>query len=147
MITVIQQDLLTLNCDVIAHQVNCKGVMGSGLAYQIRKHYPKVYAKYRKACALSDLLGKVQVISTDNYFVANLFAQFNFGTTQQHTDYNALALCLIKLRDHMLSNNLTTLGLPYGLGCGLAGGNWNVVSHIIKDVFTPTDITVYICKK
>ena len=37
----------------------------------------------------------------------------------------------------------------YGLGCGLAGGDWNVVYNIINDVFYDCDdnyLHVYICK-
>jgi hypothetical protein len=48
----------------------------------------------------------------------------------------------------MIAKGLTTLALPYGLGCGLAGGDWKVVYEIIRDVFTPASdkIAVIICK-
>ena len=32
---------------IICHQVNCKGVMGAGLAKQIRDKWPDVYDRYR----------------------------------------------------------------------------------------------------
>ena len=41
------------------------------------------------------------------------------------------------------------MGIPYGLGCGLAGGDWNVVYNIINDVFYDCDdnyLHIYICK-
>ncbi|WP_411668007.1 hypothetical protein [Bacillus subtilis] len=39
MIKIIQGDLLEAKENIIAHQVNCKGVMGSGIALQIKKKY------------------------------------------------------------------------------------------------------------
>ena len=43
-------DLLTAPQKCIAHQVNCQGVMGSGVARAIRNEYPKgtskKYTKY-----------------------------------------------------------------------------------------------------
>lgn len=147
MISIVHTDLLASHCDVIAHQVNCQGVMGAGLAKQIRTRYPDVYTVYKKVCdTQSELLGKVQLVATPDCRVANLFAQFTYGTDCKQTDYDALTLCLLKLRDRMLQLNLKTLGLPYGLGCGLAGGDWAIVYEIIRTVFSPVDIDVYICK-
>lgn len=150
MITTIQHDLLTLDCDVIAHQVNCQGVMGAGLAKQIRTRYPNVYEKYCNACTrfpATDLLGKIQIITTPNKpKIANLFAQQYYGRDRKHTSYDALRMCFIKLRDYALTNNLTTIGLPYGIGCGLAGGDWKIVTRLIEDIFKPSKLTVYICK-
>ena len=33
---------------VVCHQVNCQGVMGAGLAAQIRRMFPGVYDDYRR---------------------------------------------------------------------------------------------------
>lgn len=150
MFTFISGDLLHADTDVIAHQVNCQGVMGAGLARQIRNIHPVVYTKYKTACEQMtdiDLLGKVQVISTTPYRIANLFAQRYYGRVGRYTDYSALQQCLTKLKDYMLQHNLNSIGLPEGLGCGLAGGSWDVVSTIITRVFTDTDIHVKIYKK
>lgn len=148
MISIVCSDLLTSHCEVIAHQVNCKGVMGAGLAKQIRSRYPDVYTSYKKACnTQTDLLGKVQLVATPDCRVANLFSQSDYGTGKCYTNYEALTMCLIKLRYRMEVLGLKELGLPYGLGCGLAGGNWKIVYEIIRDVFTPSKITVYICKR
>ena len=148
MVSIVCSDLLTSYCEVIAHQVNCKGVMGAGLAKQIRSRYPDVYTSYKKACnTQTDLLGKVQLVATPDCRVANLFSQSDYGTGKCYTNYEALATCLTKLRYRMEVLGLKSLGLPYGLGCGLAGGNWKIVYEIIKDVFTPSKITVYICKR
>ena len=44
-------DVLKSGADVICHQVNCKGVMGTGLALQVKKQNPKLFQEYRLVCA------------------------------------------------------------------------------------------------
>ena len=146
MIRYLSMDVLDTDTDLVAHQVNCKGVMGAGLARQIRAQFPDVYEAYRRACnnvdRSSDLLGKIQI----KQGIVNLFAQDGYGTDRRYTDYKALATCLNKLALYMTEHQMKTLALPYGMGCGLAGGDWKIVHEIIRDIFTPSDITVYICK-
>ena len=36
--------------------------------------------------------------------------------------------------------------IPYKIGCGLAGGNWNIVEKMIYEVFDNTNVTCFICK-
>jgi O-acetyl-ADP-ribose deacetylase (regulator of RNase III) len=146
MVRYLSIDILDTKTELIAHQVNCKGVMGAGLARQIRAQFPAVYKAYHRACSSvaksSDLLGKIQI----KQGVVNLFAQDGYGTDKQYTDYKALETCLYKLASYMTEHKMKTLALPYGLGCGLGGGDWKVVHEIIRDIFTPSEITVYICK-
>jgi len=147
MISVVKRDILTMNCDVIAHQVNCRGFMGAGLAKQIRDKYPTVYTRYKKYCPDASLLGKIQVLKTNKVYIANLFAQVDIGTNSCHTNYNALEKCFRTLCKYMVQNNLHSVAIPYGIGCGLAGGDWKIVSKIIKDVFAGESLALFICKK
>ena len=38
------------------------------------------------------------------------------------------------------------LGLPYGISCGLAGGNWGIIKAMIEDIFLDSPIQCYIVK-
>ncbi len=38
------------------------------------------------------------------------------------------------------------LGLPYGISCGLAGGNWGIIEAMIRDIFEDSLIKTYIVK-
>ena len=40
-------DLLSSKERIIVHQVNCRGVMGAGIAKQIKEKWPDVYTSYR----------------------------------------------------------------------------------------------------
>ena len=50
MIEYIEGDLLKTNVEVIIHQTNCKGVMGAGIALQIKNNYPEVFKYYVYFC-------------------------------------------------------------------------------------------------
>lgn len=66
-------DILVYPSVVIGQQVNCKGVMGAGLAKSIRDKYPIVYTEYRNALERDkNLLGHCQFVRVqDNKIVAN----------------------------------------------------------------------------
>ena len=52
MIKIIQGDILKSKENIRAHQTNSVGIMGSGLAKQIKKIYPEAYEDYKKFCYL-----------------------------------------------------------------------------------------------
>ena len=35
------------------------------------------------------------------------------------------------------------IGFPYKIGCGLAGGDWNVVESIINEIFKDYKVEIY----
>lgn len=140
-------NLLDADVDAILHQVNCQGVMGSGLAKQIRNKYPSVYKHYHEVCSLyssDQLLGKIQVVevkrSGKTLSVVNVFGQKNYGTDRVQTDYIALRSCLVYVNDCFKNKSV---GIPFGMSCGLAGGDWNIVSDIIKEELRDCDVTIY----
>lgn len=151
-IKVIQGDLLDAKTDIIAHQTNCMGIMGSGVALAIRQKYPKVYNGYRLHCRKCNrgygLLGTCQLLPTDKVtpkFVANLFGQFEIG--HGATDYKALKAAMLELRDFMQMRGYSSVAMPYGIGCGLGGGDWDTVLGIIEEIFGSfPDITVELWK-
>ena len=136
---------------ILVHQVNCQGVMGAGLAKQIRQLFPKAYNDYIIACKsnntthnTSNLLGKVYYSQVNNnQIIAHLFGQNYFGYKGVYTDYNALNKGFKNINSVAKKYNLPVY-IPYKIGCGLAGGDWNKVQSIIKANLT--DCEYYICK-
>lgn len=148
MIKIVEGNILDATEDIIAHQVNCQKVMGSGLAKQIRNKYPYAYDAYNKYCERvkdkKDLLGEVCLAVSDynDKTIAHLFGQFYYGRDKQYTDYEALKKSLTKLLYWATIYN-NSIALPCNLGSGLAGGDWNIVYKIIEDVFQDYDVTIY----
>ena len=56
--------------------------------------------------------------------------------------YNALEICFEKMIEYIRFHN-ATVHMPR-IGCGLAGGSWDKIEHIIKKCFSEKDIQVYI---
>lgn len=154
MVIHINGDLLEADVQLIAHQTNCMGVMGRGIAAQIKTKYPEIYNQYKEFCNSyinsKNLLGQCQIIKLDdNKYIANLFGQYNYQPKNiRHTDYGALQHALIELKEWCKENNITTIGIPDHLGCGVAMGNWdNVVLPMIQNLFEEdNDITLIIVK-
>ena len=143
-------NLLDLKQGIICHQTNCIGVMGGGIALQIKNKWPKVFGEYKKECLqFKDrpeyLLGHVQDVLIDsNLVVANCYGQI-FPGNGLMTDYEAWDKILDKLKD--LSNffNLQ-LHFPWKIGCGLAGGHWPTMLHKIETAFSRKNSKVYVHK-
>ena len=145
MIMIVKGNLLNATEEIIAHQVNCQGVMGAGLALQIRNQFPSSYGAYKSVCNMkkpSELLGKIMMVGIEDKIICHMFAQLRYGRDKQHTDYNALRDCLASLNKHA-SAEKKSVALPYGIGCGLAGGDWNVVYQIIKSEMMDCNVAIY----
>ena len=137
-ITLSSGDLLSSGAQLIIHQTNCKGVMGSGIARSIRIKYPEVFPPYHRLCLEkgSSLLGKALFIKTDSgIIIANCFGQNDYGTQSRQTDYQALEHALECAANYAADADLTVVGLPYKIGCARGGGDWNIVYSIIERVF------------
>lgn len=146
LIKIVEGDILNAKEDIIGHQVNCVGVMGAGLAKQIRNKYPKAYDEYLRLVKRHDdkneLLGIVQEVEAQGRRIVNLFCQLNVGTHKQQTSYIAIDKALRRVAKRTKELSLS-VALPYGIGCGLAGGDWNTVYEIIEDAFSDYEVTLY----
>jgi len=168
MIITINKDILTVDKGVIVHSVNCVGGVG-GLAGAIARQWPKNALEYRLHVKRQKLpimlLGSVlEVPVAHNVVVANLFGQNNVGTRERQTEYAALIAGFKSIASSYFYGNdietihfgglgyekvpidLTDIYIPYKIGCGLGGADWNIVEEIINKTFEKSFNNVYICK-
>jgi O-acetyl-ADP-ribose deacetylase (regulator of RNase III) len=143
---IIEGNLLEAPEQIIVHQTNCMGVMGSGIAKQIKEKYSEVFGGYYKYCKESlaeDILGTALICETsDGKLIANVFGQIKYGTDKQYTEYDALRKALEEVRDFAKERELS-VALPYKLGCGRAGGDWNIVFDMITEIFADIPCNIY----
>lgn len=136
-------NLLTSKTDVIGHQTNCKGIAG-GLAGDVFKHHPECYEPYLQYCKVKKPLGTAQLLKmNDGRVLANIFGQNEAGAA---TDYKMVLSALKDLKKQMDSLGLKSLSLPYRMGAGIGGGDWNEIFGLIEEVFGLTPIKVILCK-
>lgn len=82
-------------------------------------------------------MGDVYIYISDK-IIANMFSQkANFNTDYYNMEY---ALKNIKC---FAKNNNYSIAMPYGIGCGIANGDWNKVYKIIEEVFKDYSVTLY----
>ena len=156
------KDVFLSDSSIICHQVNCMGVMGAGIAKQMKQKYPENFDRYKKLCdEFSDrpelLLGQCQLtINYDNArksntrYIANLFGQVGYGRDRQQTDLKSLFQAFLSLREQSRLIDKCTIAIPYGIGCGLGGAKWSDVYKIIEKVFKNDEyliVDIYKLKK
>lgn len=142
-------DIRTAKSGYIVQGVNSRNSHGSGLAKSISEKWPQVKKEYHKFYSLKGYLGigEFSIVPVDlelNLHVVNMVTQDNFGYDGKvYVSYSAIEVGLINLCKHIEFNGLEkTIHLPK-IGCGLAGGDWSIVSGIISNS-TPVDYDVYI---
>lgn len=162
MIRVVDGDIFHRDADAILHQVNCQGVMGSGVAKQVREKFPTVFKYYKARCdedkrfkeqsgsVKSSLLGLAQVCYKEDYpvddvkdkqVIINLFAQDRYGYDGNcYTDYEALRKCLKTVNKQFSGKRVA---IPYLMACHRGGGDWKTVYQMIVDELADCDVTLY----
>ncbi len=119
---------------IIAHQVNCMGKMGAGFAKQVKEAFPECFLEYETLCKNNrkKLLGTYSIYKiNDKLAIANLFGQYKYGKKENgpYTDYTALENAVVTLRNNYPS---ATIIVPDHIGCGLAGGDWDIVFPMLN---------------
>lgn len=132
---IINKDITTLKKGVLLQQVNCQNVMGSGVAKAIYLKWPIVKEEYHKFSQNKNpngLLGLIQEIKiNEDLLVVNSFTQLTYGRIGKHTNEDLLIRNIKKITDKY-SNK--TIVIPYLIGCGLGGGDWDYIFKNIKDI-------------
>lgn len=152
MIKIVNGDLLEAKENIICHACNCMGVMGSGVAKQIRKKYPQVYEEYLEKVdeytqgedLRKELLGQVHAVVIDeNKIVVNMFTQYKFGNDgKQYTNLEAMFKCLLAVRQ-VAEKNKISVAMPYKIGSYRGGAKWDEVEELILRAFNGYEVTLY----
>lgn len=137
MIKTVHGDVLAVERGIILHGCNAQGVMGSGIARQVKEQFPVAYTKYKMTEQGEGLkLGTISVASIvpKQKYIINCITQNLYGEYQRQVDYEAVAKCMEELVDRL---RVTEFVLPIcfpQIGAGLGGGNWKIISTIIDEI-------------
>lgn len=130
MVYVNMETITDASSGIIAHQVNCQGVIGAGVSGAIIEKYPEVKRGYEIWCSglrtPEQRFGTVQLIRVSHSVsVANIFSQRNYGnakkTGKKYTDENELVRSIVQICKEYPYRNVY---IPEFIGCGSAGGDW-----------------------
>lgn len=127
----VEGDLFELGLPAIGHGVNCRGMMGAGIARIFRDRYPGMYAAYNILCEKDCLpLGCVMIWKEANVTIYNLATQlFPGAEATLEAVENSVRLAV----SNCATAGISALGLPR-IGCGIGGLNWPDVKAIMEKV-------------
>jgi O-acetyl-ADP-ribose deacetylase (regulator of RNase III) len=142
---IIQGNIFDGVWDVMMHVANCYHTMGGGIAREIAKRFPEVYAADKETVDDETKLGHYSFAEIPGKRVVyNLYAQTGIGNNgdplKRNLRYDSFFDSLFRVFrlecSHAAATKKETLtiALPYGIGCGLAGGNWEIAKKIIDEV-------------
>lgn len=144
MIVPTRGDLLQADADALVCPVNCVGVMGAGLAHQIRRAWPQAAAVYTAACRQGAVRpGRVLVVatcrSTNPRYLIHFPTKRHWRDRSQITDIEA---GLVALAAAIRQYAIRSIAIP-ALGAGLGGLPWPLVRrHIVRALDQLTDVTI-----
>lgn len=134
---------------IIVHVCNDIGGWGKGFVMAISKRWCEPERQYRDWFkSKSDFeLGAVQFVKVEeDLWIANLIGQHKINKDENGNApirYEAIRYGLNNVSDFALSNN-ASVHMPR-IGCGLAGGKWEIVEPIILETLSErnVEVTVY----
>lgn len=132
-VTEITGDLFQQDVDALAHGVNCKGVMGSGIAPFFKKQNPVMFNHYKALCFKGTLKpGLVFPWKTgDGKWIYNLATQNHPGP---HATLGWVQQSLEGMRLHAETHRVLSIAVPR-IGAGIGGLDWLQVRLRMYDTF------------
>jgi O-acetyl-ADP-ribose deacetylase (regulator of RNase III) len=157
-IKIVKGDLLEAfdrqEVNFIAHCCNMQNVMGAGIARSIKERYPSAFEADKEWYDKRIVKGFKEPqfsfcrLRGTTKHIFNLYGQNSYGVGYRQLDYGLFARALFDW-DRLIRNYPITqegdleIGLPYGIGCGLAGGDWVVVHELIREILKNYNVTIY----
>lgn len=130
MIEYVTGNLLDADLPAIAHGCNTRGIMGSGIAKEIKTRYPIMHDIYQRMCQEGYFyLGSFyQYTHDDDYTIFNLATQVETGP---NADLIAIAVSVRRMLTMALHDDIPVIGLPR-IGAGIGRLKWVDVEHALE---------------
>lgn len=145
MITASQDaDLFQVKADAIVNAVNCKGVMGKGIAREFKKRFPRSFRIYLAACQSGNIKPGLPLFVRGSGDEPNIihFPTKNHWRGKSRLDWIRKGLAYLK--SYYKEWGIASLAMPQ-LGCGLGGLDWMDVKPLIEEYLGEEQLDVIIC--
>lgn len=142
-----QGDLLECSENIIVHGCNAQGVMGSGVAAQIRKKYPNAARTYfsMRNNGYMQLGAWSRSEEECGKTIINAITQEFYGRNPHivYANYGAIAHVFMNINKWCKMWGFKSIAMPK-IGAGLANGDWNIIEKIIEEECTDVQPVVYV---
>lgn len=143
MLTLISNgDIFQTKCQVITIPVNCVGVMGAGLALEMKQKFPKRYEHYLEVCKEGLAIGYpyLSTLPTEPPLMLFFPTKFHF---KERSNIRDVIFGLNTLANHYGEMGIQSIAIP-ALGCGLGGLIWKDVKNAMEIILLKMKIPVEI---
>ncbi|HEY7416417.1 MAG TPA: macro domain-containing protein [Ktedonobacteraceae bacterium] len=140
-ITYCKGDIFEAKAQVIVNTVNCKGVMGKGLALSFKQRYPDMFKVYQQECKT----GKIR-IGRPSLYKKNTPWILNFPTKDSwkgNSKIEYLEQGLEYFSAHYQQAGITSIAFPK-LGTQNGKLSWDTVGPLMAEYLGKLDIDIYI---
>lgn len=143
-------DLFRATTQAIGHGVNCRGLMGAGIAKDFRRRWPEMYSEYRKLCDEGILrpgqiypyrvssLADIDYKLMPPWYVINIASQEHPGPDASYVWLEQGVEAALKF---CTERHLESLALPQ-IGCGIGGLSWETAREVLERVQLKYDVTL-----
>lgn len=134
-------DIFDSKAQVIVNTVNCKGVMGKGLALAFKQRYPDMFTVYQQECKTGKLhIGYPTLYQKSTPWILNF-------PTKDHWRFPSKLEYLEKGLEYFVANyrkdGITSIAFPK-LGTKNGRLSWDDVGPLMAQYLSKLDIDVYI---
>jgi O-acetyl-ADP-ribose deacetylase (regulator of RNase III) len=131
---------------LIVHVCNDGGAWGAGFVLAVSKRWPQPKSRYREWHGRGDgsfKLGEVQPVKVEqDTWVVNMIGQVRYSDDGgPPIRYGALRSCLREVARLAMKLG-ASVHMPR-IGCGLAGGSWDMVGPIVEQELHDLQVLVY----
>jgi len=134
-------DIFGSKTQVIVNTVNCKGVMGKGLALAFKQRYPEMFPVYQQECKTGKLrIGRPSLYQRSNPWILN-FPTKNEWKFPSKIEY--LEKGLAYFLDNYKKAGITSIAFPK-LGAQNGKLSWDEVGPLMAKYLSQLDIDVYV---
>lgn len=129
-ITVINnKNIFDTKCQTIVNTVNCVGVMGKGIALEMKNRYPDMFDKYKSFCDKKLIeIGKLWLYKNDdNKWILNFPTKIHW---KNNSEYEYIEKGMQKFVETYKEKNITSIAFPM-LGCSNGGLDKDTVLNIM----------------
>jgi O-acetyl-ADP-ribose deacetylase (regulator of RNase III) len=142
-------NILSVTNGIIVQGCNAQGVMGSGIAAQLRMLYPKIFNHYlahlKRHSSPEWAMGTVDLVPiSETLIIANAITQLDFGRdpNKVYVSYDAIQKAFESIAAAAAWNG-THVHYPQ-IGAGLGNGDWTIISSIIDTELEGVNHTLWI---
>ena len=140
MIAYMKGNILKSTAKCLVNPVNCEGVMGKGLALQIKQNYPHTFESYKKACNEGKLsIGRVHTFFEEGKYIISIPTKVRW---REPSRLEYVEIGLKEMMEIIKILPIYTVALP-ALGCGNGGLDWDDVKPLMGKTLEPMGDRVF----